>query len=72
MTTKEITVTIPDEDIVVTRKVPMSENTCTELRTIRGSREAQVSRDLGCKVHLPYPVVIADLINAEFARIMEE
>jgi len=70
--TKEITVTIPDEEIVVTRKVPMSENTCTELRTIRGTREAQKGRELGSKVHLPYPVVIADLINEEFNRIMGE
>lgn len=60
---------IPDSDIVVTRKVPMTEKTCDELRAIRNSRETILTIEHGQPVVLPYPVLIKQLVEEEAERI---
>lgn len=54
---------IPEDQIVVTRKVPMTDRTCSQLRDIRHHMElVQVDGD-NKSVEIPYPVVISRLIE---------
>lgn len=59
---------IPEGDIVVTRKVPMTDETCDELRAIKASREVFLSEQLQEEVMIPIPTLIKQLIHEEFVR----
>ena len=63
---------IPEGDIVVTRKVPMTDETCTELRCIRATREELMGQAMGCDVQVPIPTLIQQLIHEEFERTQEK
>ncbi len=45
---------IPEGDIVVTRKVPMTDETCDQLRTIKAEREQVLSEVTDSEVHPSY------------------
>lgn len=60
---------IPEGDIVVTRKVPMTDETCTELRAIRTNRELLMGQAMDRDVQVPIPTLIQQLIHEEFERI---
>lgn len=60
---------IPEGDIVVTRKVPMTDQTCDELRAIQANREEILSDELGERVMLPLPTLIQQLIHEEHVRV---
>lgn len=60
---------IPEGDIVVTRKVPMTDETCTELRAIRTNRELLMGQAMDRSVQVPIPTLIQQLIHEEFERI---
>lgn len=60
---------IPESDIVVTRKVPMTNETCDQLRAIKGAREVVMKQELGADIMIPIPTLIRDLINEEHKRI---
>lgn len=67
---QEVTVVkIPEGDIVVTRKVPMTEKTCDELRAIRKQREDVLTIEHGQPVTIPYPTLIKQLVEEEAERI---
>lgn len=71
MTEQETTVVrIPEGDIVVTRKIPMTNKTCDELRGIRAHREAVLTIANGQPTVLPYPTLIKQLIEEESTRIV--
>lgn len=62
---------IPEGDIVVTRKVPMTNNTCTKLRRIREDNEVLYAETLGVpveQVQVEIPTIIENLIDAEYDR----
>lgn len=59
---------IPEGDIVVTRKVPMTDETCDELRAIQSKRQELFSTELGEPVMVPIPTLIQQLIHEEFVR----
>ena len=59
---------IPEGDIVVTRKVPMTDETCDELRAIQSKRQELFSMELGEPVMVPIPTLIQQLIHEEFVR----
>lgn len=59
---------IPDEEIVVTRKMPMTEETSSQLRAIRATREKELSQEWGEPVQLPYPTLFAQMVEEEFNR----
>jgi hypothetical protein len=61
---------IPEGNIVVTRKVPMTEETCTQLRAIKALRESELALQYNEEVMLPIPVLIQQLINEEAQRII--
>jgi metal-sulfur cluster biosynthetic enzyme len=62
---------IPEGDIVVTRKVPMTNETCTKLRRIKADVEvafaAAMNVDVG-QVQVEIPTIIENLIDAEHER----
>lgn len=60
---------IPEGDIVVTRKVPMTNETCDQLRAIKADREAYFTQALGEPVMIPIPTVILQLISEEHQRV---
>lgn len=60
---------IPEGDIVVTRKVPMTDETCDELREIKAYREDKVSLEMGEDVMVPIPTLIKQLIHEEHCRL---
>lgn len=60
---------LPESEIVVTRKVPMTAQTCDELRLIRTKREDDLLDVTGEKHSLPFPTLIAQLIREEADRI---
>ena len=60
---------IPEGDIVVTRKVPMTDQTCDELRAIKQVREETTSAIHGEEVMIPIPTIIKQLINEEYQRL---
>lgn len=62
-------VRLPESDIVVTRKVPMTASTCDELRSVRAYREAMMDKGTNLKHSIPFPTLIAQLIREDFARI---
>jgi len=64
-----VVIRIPDSDIVVTRKVPMTDETCDQLRTIKADREVFFSEQLGEPVTLPIPTLIMQLIGEEHQRV---
>lgn len=54
---------IPEDQIVVTRKVPMTDLTCSQLRDLRHQMElVQIDKN-NQNVEIPYPVVISRLID---------
>lgn len=59
---------IPEGDIVVTRKVPMTDETCSQLREIKAQRESELEGALGGEVRLEIPTLIQQLIREEFDR----
>lgn len=59
---------IPEGDIVVTRKVPMTDKTCDELRAIQANREELLSDKMGERIMLPIPTLIQQLIHEEHVR----
>lgn len=62
---------IPDGDIVVTRKVPMTDATCTKLRRIRADDEESYAAAIGVDtklVSVEIPTIIENLIEAEYDR----
>lgn len=59
---------IPEGDIVVTRKVPMTDETCDELRAIQAKRQEIFTAELGEPVMVPIPTLIKQLIHEEYAR----
>lgn len=59
---------IPEGDIVVTRKVPMTDETCSQLREIKAQREGELEGALGGEVRLEIPTLIQQLIREEFDR----
>lgn len=63
---------IPEGDIVVTRKVPMTDETCTELRAIRNNREHLLGQAMERDVQVPIPTLIQQLIHEEFERIQPQ
>lgn len=59
---------IPEGDIVVTRKVPMTDETCSQLREIKQQREEELEGALGGEVRLEIPTLIQQLIREEYSR----
>lgn len=59
--------TIKLEDIVVVRKVPMTEESCSNLRVLRQRYEDSLEEATGEKHSLSYPVVI-DLSLKELTK----
>lgn len=59
---------IPEGDIVVTRKVPMTDETCSQLREIKYQRESELEGALGGEVRLEIPTLIQQLIREEYER----
>jgi hypothetical protein len=62
---------IPEGDIVVTRKVPMTDDTCTKLRAIKADNEQGYAETLGVpveQVSVEIPTIIQTLIEAEYDR----
>lgn len=59
---------IPEGDIVVTRKVPMTDETCSQLREIKSQRESELEGALGGEVRLEIPTLIQQLIREEYER----
>lgn len=59
---------IPEGDIVVTRKVPMTDETCDELRFIQAKRQEIFTAELGEPVMVPLPTLLKQLIHEEFER----
>lgn len=71
MTEQDTTVVrIPEGDIVVTRKVPMTNKTCDELRFIRTHREQVLTLANGKPTSLPFPTLIKQLVEEEANRIV--
>ncbi len=62
-------VRLPESEIVVTRKVPMTASTCDELRAVRSYRESLLDAQGTMKHSIPFPTLIAQLIREDFARI---
>lgn len=62
-------VRLPESEIVVTRKVPMTATTCDELRSVRAYRESVLDAQGTMKHSIPFPTLIAQLIREDFARI---
>lgn len=61
---------LPESEIVVTRKVPMTAQTCDELRAIREKREDDLFHETGGEPHsIPFPTLLAQLVREEFNRI---
>lgn len=60
---------LPESEIVVTRKVPMTAATCDELRAVRAYRESVLDGQGTMKHSIPFPTLIAQLIREDFARI---
>ena len=67
--TDPVVVRIPQEDVVVTRKVPMTNETCDQLRAIKADREKFFSEQIGESCMLPIPTIIMQLIGEEHQRI---
>jgi len=67
--TEPVVVRIPDNEIVVTRKVPMTNETCDQLRAIKADRETFFGEQLGEPVMLPIPTLIQQLISEEHQRV---
>lgn len=62
---------IPEGDIVVTRKVPMTNDTCTKLRRIKSDNEQAYAASVGVpveQVQVEIPTIIENLIDAEYDR----
>lgn len=62
---------IPEGDIVVTRKVPMTNDTCTKLRAIKFDSEQLYAETVGVpveQVQVEIPTIIENLIDAEYDR----
>lgn len=59
---------IPEGDIVVTRKVPMTDETCSQLREIKQQRESDLEGAIGGEVRLEIPTLIQQLIREEYSR----
>lgn len=62
---------IPEGDIVVTRKVPMTNDTCTKLRRIKADSEQLYAETVGVpveQVQVEIPTIIENLIDAEYDR----
>lgn len=62
---------IPEGDIVVTRKVPMTDSTCTKLRRLKSDSEALYAETVGVsveQVQVEIPTIIENLIDAEYDR----
>ena len=62
---------IPEGDIVVTRKVPMTNETCTKLRRIKSDCEELYAETVGVpveQVQVEIPTIIETLIDAEYDR----
>jgi hypothetical protein len=62
---------IPEGDIVVTRKVPMTNDTCTKLRQIKADCEYLYAQTVGVpveQVQVEIPTIIENLIDAEHER----
>lgn len=62
---------IPEGDIVVTRKVPMTNETCTKLRRIKADCEGLYAETVGVpveQVQVEIPTIIENLIDAEYDR----
>lgn len=74
MSNKEVYATIiklPESDIVVIRKVPMTEETCTQLRQLREARENLLGQAMGEQVTLPFPTLIAQIVGEAHERLKE-
>lgn len=74
MSTKEVYATViklPESDIVVTRKVPMTEETCTQLRELREAREGVLTQAMGEQVVLPFPTLIAQIVGEAHEHMKE-
>lgn len=63
---------IPEGDIVVTRKVPMTDETCTQLREIKAEREYYLSKQHGEEIRLEIPTLLKQLISEEHSRISQQ
>lgn len=62
---------IPESDIVVTRKVPMTNDTCTQLRLLQAEQEQLYAQSIGVDVKLvkiELPTLLANLIGDAFER----
>lgn len=59
------------KETVVTRKVPMTEETCTSLRKIRDAYQAKIKRELGREEELSFPVIIDLLVRDYMEKVYE-
>lgn len=63
---------IPAEDIVVTRRVPMTQKTCEQLRELRAMAEAVRAKKLGVEpdeVKIELPTLIKDLVDEIYDHV---
>lgn len=58
-------------NVVVTRKVPMTESTCTSLRLIRDKYQEQIKQQLGSEEELSFPVVLDLLVKDYMEKVYE-
>ena len=58
------------KETVVTRKIPMTEETCTSLRKIRTAFQLKIKNELGEEVELSFPVVIDLLVRDYVEKVL--
>lgn len=56
-------------NVVVTRKVPMTEETCISLRLIRDKYQDQIKEQLGTEEELSFPVVLDLLVKDYMEKV---
>lgn len=58
-------------EVVVRRKVPMTEQTCDSLRKVKKAYEAKLLETTGEEYSLPFPVVIDFMIKEYMEKVYE-
>lgn len=65
---------IPQGEVVVTRKVPMTEETCSKLRELQRLANEKKASELGLDVSdvkVELPCIIRDIVDEEYYQTFE-
>lgn len=71
MTVERKVIRLDEDKVVVIRRVPMTGDTADKLREIREWYQKKYYEEHGVDVDLPYPVVLAWIIDGKFAQLKE-